>query len=143
MPDEKEVKKSNLIEECKKKADEYLSGWQRAKADYDNLEKQTIKEKAELIKNANSDLILSILPTLDNLEMALAHQPDVSSCAAEDQKLIQQWAEGVQSIYNQLFDVLKKSGLERIEALGKNFDPSTMEAVEQKNVEGKKFRLFC
>ena len=70
--------------------------------------------------------------------MALAHQPDVSSCAAEDQKLIQQWAEGVQSIYNQLFDVLKKSGLERIEALGKNFDPSTMEAVEQKNVEGKK-----
>ena len=64
------------------------------------MEKQTIKEKVELIKNANSDLILSILPTLDNLEMALAHQPDVSSCAAEDQKLIQQWAEGVQSWFD-------------------------------------------
>jgi len=138
MADEKEVKKSHLLEECKKQADEYLAGWQRAKADYDNLEKQTIKEKADLIKNANCDLILSILPTLDNLEMALGHRPDVSSCADEDKKLINQWAEGVQSIYNQLFDLLKQSGLERIDVIGKSLDPNIMEAVERKKVEGKK-----
>jgi len=129
---------SHLIDECKKQADEYLAGWQRARADYDNLEKQSKKEKAELIKNANRDLIISILPTLDNLGMAMAHKPEISSCAAEEQKLIKQWTEGVQSVYNQLFDTLKQSGLERIDVLGKIFDPNTMEAVERKAVEDKK-----
>ena len=130
--------KSNLLDELKKQSDEHLAGWQRAKADYENLEKQLISEKAGLIKNANAEMILLLLPILDNFEMAQAHKPDVSSCASEDQKLINQWAEGVQSIYNQLFDILKQSGLERIEVLGKSFDPNIMEAVEQRQVEGKK-----
>ena len=130
--------KSNLLDELKKQSDEYLAGWQRAKADYENLEKQLISEKANLIKYANADLILSLLPILDNFEMAQSHKPDVSSCGAEDQKLINQWAEGVQSIYKQLFEIFKQSGLERIKVLGKSFDPSIMEAVEKRSVEGKK-----
>jgi len=129
--------KSNLLEEMKKQCDEYLAGWQRAKADYDNLEKQFVRDRAELIKNANEDLILSLLSTLDNFEKARAHQPDISSCSAEDQKLISQWMEGVQNIYKQIFEALRQIGLERMEVLGKEFDPNTMEAVEQRKVDGK------
>ncbi|NIP32586.1 nucleotide exchange factor GrpE [Candidatus Saccharibacteria bacterium] len=129
--------KSNLLEEMKKQCDEYLAGWQRAKADYENLEKQFVRDRAELIKNANEDLILSLLPTLDNFEKARAHQPDISSCSAEDQKLISQWMEGVQNIYKQIFEALRQIGLERMEVLGKEFDPNTMEAVEQRKVDGK------
>lgn len=130
--------KSNLLDELKKQSDEHLAGWQRARADYDNLEKQIIKEKANLIKNVNAGLILSLLPILDNFEMAQAHKPDVSSCEADDQKLINQWVEGVQSIYKQLFDIFKQAGLKKIEVLGKSFDPNTMEAVEKRKVDKKK-----
>lgn len=129
--------KSNLLEEMKKQCDEYLAGWQRAKADYDNLEKQFARDRAELIKNANEDLILSLLPTLDNFEKAQAHLPDISSCSAEDQKLIGQWMDGMQNIYKQIFETLRQLGLERMEVLGKEFDPNTMEAVEQRQIDGR------
>lgn len=131
MPEGKDEKKSNLIEECKKKADEYLAGWQRAKADYENLEKQTLKEKAELIRNANSDLVLSILPILDNFEKAEEHKPSLESCSAEDREKISQWIDGIDQTFAQLYSILQSAGVERYEVLGKDFNPETMEAVEQ------------
>jgi len=118
------------LEELQKKADEYLAGWQRARADYDNFEKQVRKEKAELIKNANIGLIISLLPVLDNLEKADEHKPDLSGYREEEQNKIEPWIAGVDNTYHQLMEVLKNIGLEKIDALGKEFDPATMEAIE-------------
>jgi len=125
--------KSNLIEELKKQADQYLAGWQRAKADYENLEKQTARERAELIKGANLDLIMTILPVLDNLEMAEAHKPDVPSAEAVAQRM-----SGVDNTFGQLKQALEQVGLQRIEVLGKQFDPNYMEAIEQREESGRK-----
>lgn len=130
--------KSNLLDELKKQSDKHLSGWQRAKADYENLEKQLMKEKAEIIKNSNANMIMSLLPILDNFEMAELHKPNVSSCGDADRESFNQWIEGMQNIYNQLFNILKQAGLERIEVLGKIFDPNIMEAVEQRQVDDKR-----
>lgn len=125
--------KSNLIEELKKQADQYLAGWQRAKADYENLEKQTARDRAELIKNSNQDLIMAILPVLDNLEMAEAHKPDVAADGA-----VGQWMSGVDNTFHQLKQILEQLGLERIKVLGKEFDPNIMEAVERREEAGRK-----
>jgi len=117
------------IQELKKQADEYLAGWQRARADYENLQKQTGKEKAEIIRRANMDLILAILPVFDNLEQAIEHKPDFSEIEPKRKASIKQWFEGVENIYKQFMDILQNFSIKKIE-INKKFDPSMMEAVE-------------
>jgi molecular chaperone GrpE len=139
MSDKKENTKSEKkVEELQKKVEEYLAGWQRAKADYENLEKQAIKEKAELIKNAGTEMVISLLPILDNFSKAFEHKPGLGSCSDEEKKNLTQWFEGVDNIYRQFADVFRGMGVEKIEVIGKEFDPATMEAVDQKINQDKK-----
>lgn len=107
-----ELKKE--IEELKKQVEEFKNKYLRALADYQNLEKRVAFEKQEIIKRANRDLILDLLPFLDDLDKAEIFIKD----------------EGLKSIKKQFFEILKKFGLEEIEVLGKVFDPSFAEAVE-------------
>ena len=73
----------------------------------------------QLIKYANEEIILNILPILDNLILAVNHIKD----------------DGLSQIIKQLEDFLKKEGIEVVETVGKEFDPSLMESVEE--VEGE------
>lgn len=102
------------LEELKKKNEEYLNGWKRERADFLNYKKDEVERIGTLIKYANEDIILKLLPILDNLCLAANHIKD----------------EGVMQIKKQLEDFLKKEGIEHVEVLGKPFDPNTMEAVE-------------
>jgi len=101
------------LEELKKKVDEYLNGWKRERADFLNYKKEEMERIGNLIKYANEEIILKLLPVLDNLCLAVQHVKD----------------EGVLRIKKQLEDFLKKEGIEPIEVVGKKFDPNTMEAV--------------
>ena len=113
----------------KEKAEEYLANWQRAQADFINYKRRTEHEREELGKFANSVLILSLLPTIDDLERAL------SSLPPRPVKLA--WLDGIKLIEQNLKTTLKSQGLTPIEALGKPFDPSFHEAVRQdKGKEG-------
>jgi len=121
-------KKIKKVKEQLKKAEqergEYLAGWQRAKADYINLERRIAQEKGEWIEFANLDFVLSILPTLDSFDEALKHFEDnPESPEATEQ-------DGVEQIYNQLKATLKNKGLEPIEAIGEKFNPEFHESVE-------------
>ena len=69
-----ETLKKALAEE-KEKAEGYLANWQRAQADFANYKRRSEQEKEEIIKFANSTLILSLLPILDDLERAFASVP--------------------------------------------------------------------
>jgi molecular chaperone GrpE len=93
----------------------------RLQADFDNFRKRQTRERAEWILRANEDLFLEILPVLDHYEMGLKsaeeHQTDCSV------------TEGFKMVYNQLLDVLKKSNVEPIDAVGKPFDPHHHEAL--------------
>jgi len=112
---------TNELEELKIKAEEYLSGWKRERADFLNYKKEEMERIGQLVKYANEELILKIIPILDNLCLAAQHIED----------------EGVNQIKKQLEDFLKKEGIEPVKAVGEKFDANTMEAVgETASAEG-------
>jgi molecular chaperone GrpE len=117
------------LAEEKGKAENYLANWQRAQADLINYKRRIEQEKEETIKFANSVLILSILPVLDDLERALN--------SALPEQAEPGWLEGVRLIERKMKASLEAEGLSQIEALGKKFDPHLHEAVRQdKGEEG-------
>lgn len=107
------------IEELKIKIANFEDKYKRALADYQNLEKRSREHHSELVKLANRDLILRLLPILDTLKMAENHVSD----------------QGLSLSIKQFTDALKNEGAEKIEVTGKKFDPSIMECVEVKEGE--------
>jgi molecular chaperone GrpE len=95
----------------------------RLAAEFDNYRKRTAKEFGYLVKNANENLILQLLNTLDNFERALD--------SAKTSNDYENFHKGVELIYTHMKDILTKEGLKEIEALGKPFDPNFHEAVNQ------------
>ena len=120
--------KQALAEE-KKKAEGYLSNWQRAQADFINYKRRIEQEKDEFYKFANAALILSLLPILDALERAFDSIP--SRLAKHS------WMDGIRLIEQKFRASLEAQGLTPIKALGEPFDPRFHEAVRQdKGKEG-------
>jgi molecular chaperone GrpE len=116
------------LEETKAKCEEYLNGWKRERADFINYKKDEMERIGQLVKYSNEELILKIIPILDNIYLAESHVPD----ELKENK----WIEGFNQIKNQLANFLSKEGIEPIETVGKPFDPNTMEIVEE--VKGEK-----
>ena len=127
MPEDAELKKK--LEDCQKKAEEYLAGWQRARADFLNYKKEELERMGELVKYANLEMILNILPILDNFEKA---GQELSAEQKKD-KIFQ----GFLQIKAQLQDFLKSQSVQEIKALGEEFDPNLHEAVEQLETKDK------
>ena len=123
------VKKA-LAEE-KEKAEKYLANWQRAQADFVNYKRRTEQERAEVTNLANSALVLSLLPVLDDMERALGSIPEELANST--------WVEGMTHIYRKLKSTLEAQGLSLIEAEGKEFDPHIHEAVM--TVEGEEGKV--
>ncbi len=98
----------------------------RKVAEFDNYKKRTETEYSQLIKNASADLIIDLLPVLDNLERSLASVTDKDK--ADN---FEHFHEGVELIYKDVSKVLKKRGVKPIEAVGQTFDPERHEALMQ------------
>ncbi len=126
--DNEPTKESKLTAEQKEQiqqepsADEYRDRWIRVTADFDNFRKRVQKEKADLIKYGNENLIKELLPVLDNFNRAL------STTSQGGDSFIQ----GVQMINSQLNGMLERFGLTTESALGKSFDPNLHEAMSYK-----------
>lgn len=119
------------IEELKNqaaKAEEYLSGWKRAKADYLNLKKDTENQRMEIIQYANAALLSELVPVYNNLKLALEHAPD--NLKAHD------WVKGVEHIKRQFKDFFSNLGIEEIKTVGQQFNPEMHEAIETGEKEG-------
>lgn len=136
MNDEKEQNiensenENNAPDDLNVKCEEYLGGWRRAQADYQNLVKETEIRKIELIRYANEDLIREILPVLDNFKTAFRQIPEKEKDSA--------WVVGFSYIKKQLEDVLKNHNVEEIKTVGEQFDPVHHEAVEHVQRDGVK-----
>ena len=101
--------------ELAEKENRYL----RLQADFENFRRRTRQEKEELAAVVTQNLLKDLLPFLDNFERALAAEnSDAESLRA-----------GVEMMYKQLVEALKKEGLEYIETKGKPFDPNFHQAV--------------
>ena len=92
--------------------------YMRLMADFQNYKKRVEKEKSDIYSYANEKMATELLTVLDNFERALDHE-----CADQGFK------DGMDMIFKQLFDVLVKSGLAEINALGEEFDPNFHNAV--------------
>ncbi|NWF75512.1 MAG: nucleotide exchange factor GrpE [Nitrospirae bacterium] len=110
--------KDRLVPELQEMNDKYL----RLYAEFENYKKRVNRDKEELIKYGNENLIINLLPVLDNLEMALKHATDDLSSG-----LVQ----GVEITLKEMKRTLEKFGLTVIEAEGKPFDPSIHHAMTQ------------
>jgi len=128
MSNEEIAKLKEELEETKKKAEEYLNGWKRTKADYLNREREIEKEKVQWIKFANLELILNLLPILDSFDQSIKNLP-------EDLKE-NEWVKGILKIKEQFEAFLKVQGIEKIKTIGETFNPELHEAVEKRGSEG-------
>ena len=95
----------------------------RKHAEFENYRKRIEREQKEFVSYATSELVLGILPVLDNLERALG------SAQSAETGPENQISEGVAIIYRQFSDILQKAGLREVAALGEDFDPHVHEAV--------------
>ncbi|MDP3093237.1 MAG: nucleotide exchange factor GrpE [bacterium] len=120
-PPAEDLKK--LLEDCQKQRNEYLAGWQRARADFLNYKKEEVERFKEIINFAGEEMILKILPLLDNFYLAEKNLP-------EDLKE-NQYVQGLLQIKAQFEDLLRSHEVELIESLGKKFDPQFHEVVEE------------
>jgi molecular chaperone GrpE len=103
-----ELKKK--LEEAEKLKNEYLAGWQRARADLINYKKEELERVGELIRFSANGLILKILPILDNFEIAEKKLP-------EDLKNNEN-VKGILQIKNQILNFLKEQGVDEIKSVG-------------------------
>ncbi|MCL6610137.1 MAG: nucleotide exchange factor GrpE [Peptococcaceae bacterium] len=103
----------------KSRAEDYFNRLVRLQADFENYRKRVAREREDLLKYANEQLIMALLPVIDNFERALAVKND------DCEKLLA----GVEMISRQLQDVLAREGIEAIPAVGEQFNPEYHEAV--------------
>lgn len=118
--------KKMTVKEKKKKVDEIEEIkllLLRVQADFDNYRKRTQAEKEDFAKYVNTDLVLRVLPVLDNFKLALKHQP--KDLAGDG------WVQGIWHIERQLEQIMTDEGLAEIPALGQKFDPHLHEAIEE------------
>jgi molecular chaperone GrpE len=95
----------------------------RLAAELDNYKKRVAKERESLIRYAAQDVLQELIPVLDNFERAIE--------AAGKSKDFDSFLEGVKMIYKNMYDVMGRKGLARIDAVGETFDPNIHEAVMQ------------
>ena len=117
----KKSKTENKIVELQAKVEENLQGWQRAQADYQNLQKEHAKKLQNYQAEVRADLLKEILPMVDKFKTALNFVPVDNQQDA--------WVVGVKNIANLFDDFLNKNEINQIDTVGHEFDPRLHEAI--------------
>lgn len=118
------------VDEIQRQRDEYYDLLLRKTAEFENYRKRVDRDRASVSEAAAADLLLELLPLVDDLERALAADAGTEGTAA--------YRRGVELIHQQLLDVLRKRGVRPIEALGADFDPYYHQAVATEPAEGRR-----
>jgi len=113
------------LDAAQSKADEYLDGWQRSRAEFANYKKRVEREQEQVYQNAAGSIIKRYLDVLDDLERALKNRPQAGDGAA--------WAAGIELIYRKFSSLLENEGVRAMQAEGEYFDPNLHEAITQED----------
>lgn len=116
-PDKIVTEDRSLEEKLAEMQDRYL----RIAAEFDNYRKRTLREKMEITKFAGEDLLLKLLPIMDDFDRALKHMEASPEC--------QGVKDGINLIYTKFTDFLKQQGIKEIEALNSDFNVDLHEAI--------------
>jgi molecular chaperone GrpE len=98
-------------------------GWLRSAADFDNFRKRSRRELDEARRGGREEVLRTLLPVFDNLDRAIQ-----SSVRSNDVKAI---VDGLAMVHRQFVDALGREGITRVPTVGKAFDPSIHEAIQQ------------
>lgn len=116
-PNELEAK----LAEAEKQRDEYLSGWQRTKADFINYKKEEMKHMEDVARYGNENLIKDLISVMDNFDLGLRTLEKAGPVER-----------GMYLIRSQIDDILKKRGVEKLSVkAGDEFDPMVAEAMAE------------
>lgn len=119
-PQEDEAQEAaDELEAVKKQLSEGVERMKRLQADFENFRRRTRQEKEELSNMVVQDFIKDLLPMLDNFDRAMAAETTDGA----------KFQQGVEMIYNQLAEILKNKGLEKIDTTDAKFDPNFHQAV--------------
>ena len=91
----------------------------RLLADFDNFKKRTARDREDTYRYAEAEILRDILPTVDNLALALVNAKDKES----------DFVKGVQLVYDTFLKALKEHGAEPFDSVGEALDPEKMEAI--------------
>jgi len=119
---------SDPVGVLQRERDEYLLALQRTQADFENYRKRIQRMQEEQSARAASALVTKLLPVLDTLDLAQAHQTEASAESEDAKALI--------ASRSMLLDVLLKEGLERVDEAAVPFDPAVHDAVARSEGEG-------
>ena len=119
----KDESQENELKQCQAKCEELNDKYLRLYSEFDNYRKRTQKERLELSKTASEEIILSLLPVMDDLERALA----LTLKTGEEAEAVPR--EGLQLIYQKFKGLLFQKGLEVIPAIGELFDVDNHDAI--------------
>ena len=108
---------------AKEEAANNMDSFLRAQAELSNARKRFEKQQVQVYTNANADLVMKLLPALDDFERAMEIVPETIS---EDS-----WFEGIDLVQRKLFGILESLNLKEIEAVGQLFDPNFHDALAQ------------
>jgi molecular chaperone GrpE len=112
------------IKELTKEKQEYLDGWQRARADYSNLVKAQDDDKKRLRGIIEEGMLEEFLPVVDSFSMAFNNKEAWEAVEPT-------WRTGVEYIYQQLMTTLENHGLHAFGTAGEAFDPNLHQAVSE------------
>lgn len=116
------------IKELEKEKQEYLDGWQRARADYANLQKTTDEDKKRFKTVFAEKFVEDLIPVVDSFSMAIGNKESWEKVDAS-------WRTGVEYIYNQLMNSLESHGLKVYGEIGEKFDPTMHEGVGEETTD--------
>jgi len=122
-----EIVLQHELDQAKAQAQEYLEGWQRARAEFANYKKRVTRDHEESRMRIAAETLTKYLGVMDDLERALKERPEDGEAEA--------WAEGIELIYKKMYGVLDMEGVEIIEADGEHFDPTLHEAISHDESE--------
>lgn len=109
------------LDAARAEAAQYLDDLKRLKAEFENFRKRVARDQTQIVERAAAGVVERLLPVLDNFDLALI--------AAGTTKDYDSMMRGVELVYSELRDTLRKEGLQRMEVLGQRFDPEWHEAI--------------
>lgn len=124
LPKKDVVKKlREEVKKLQKEKEEYLTGWQRAKADYINLQKEMNEGKKNTVNLTKENVIREFLPVLDSFDMAFMNKEALA-------RVDKEWRVGVEYIHQQFMKSLADLEVEKIDSIDVDFDPSIHQPIE-------------
>jgi molecular chaperone GrpE len=123
------------LEEKTREASENFDKWLRLRAEFENFKKRMQKEKGDLVKFGNENLLKALLPVLDNLSRAIEHGKN----AKENSPLL----EGVEMTCKEFLNILDRFGVKPVPAVGEVFDPEKHEALSQEESDQEANRVIA